>query len=91
MSLKVEKLGQSCGAQISGIDLKKELSESTIKEIREHWLKHHILSFPDQALSIFFTKLSITTLKDLNVSIPRNGEFLIKCESEIIAILNLFI
>ena len=38
MSLKVEKLGQSCGAQISGIDLKKDLSESTIKEIREHWL-----------------------------------------------------
>ena len=51
MSLKVEKLGQSCGAQISGIDLKKDLSESTIKEIREHWLKHLILSFPDQALS----------------------------------------
>ena len=33
MSLKVEKLGQSCGAQISGIDLKKDLSESTIREI----------------------------------------------------------
>ena len=51
MSLKVEKLGQSCGAQISGIDLKKDLSESQIKEIRQHWLKHHVLSFPDQALS----------------------------------------
>ena len=51
MSLKVVKLGQSCGAQISGIDLKKDLSESTIKVIREHWLKYHVLSFPDQALS----------------------------------------
>ena len=51
MSLNVVASEQACGAEITGIDLKKGLSESQISEIRYHWLKHHILSFPNQALS----------------------------------------
>ena len=51
MSLNITTSDQACGAEITGIDLKKDLSESQIFEIREHWLKHHVLSFPNQALS----------------------------------------
>ena len=51
MSLNVVASEQACGAEITGIDLKKDLSESQISEIRNHWLKHYILSFPNQALS----------------------------------------
>ena len=51
MSLNITTSDQACGAEITGIDLKKDLSESKIFEIREHWLKHHVLSFPNQALS----------------------------------------
>ena len=51
MSLNVVASEQACGAEITGIDLKCDLSESQISEIRNHWLKHHILSFPNQALS----------------------------------------
>ena len=51
MSLNVVASEQACGAEITGIDLKNDLSESQISEIRNHWLKHHILSFPNQALS----------------------------------------
>ena len=51
MSLNITTSDQACGAEINGIDLKKDLSESQIFEIRKHWLKHHVLSFPNQALS----------------------------------------
>ena len=51
MSLNVVASEQACGAEITGIDLKNDLSESQITEIRNHWLKYHILSFPNQALS----------------------------------------
>ena len=51
MVLKAEKLGQSCGAEITGIDLRKDLTENQILEIRNHWLEHHVLSFPNQQLS----------------------------------------
>ena len=51
MSLNVVATEQACGAEITGIDLKNDLSESQITEIRNHWLKYHILSFPNQALS----------------------------------------
>ena len=46
MSLNVVASEQACGAEITGIDLKNDLSESQITEIRNHWLKYHILSFP---------------------------------------------
>ncbi len=49
--MKIHQSGQSCGAEITGIDLRKDLSDFQIQEIREHWLEHHVLSFPNQVLS----------------------------------------
>jgi len=51
MSFNVAVSDQACGAEISGIDLTRELLESQISDIRDLWLKHHVLSFPNQHLN----------------------------------------
>lgn len=38
----------ACGATISGLDLSRELDPSVIRDIREAWLRHHVLAFTDQ-------------------------------------------
>ncbi len=49
--LKVEPSGQACGATVTGVDLTQPISADLAAEIRAHWLKHHVLAFPDQAMS----------------------------------------
>lgn len=39
------------GALVSGIDLSKDLSAQTVRELSEAWLKHHVLFFRDQELT----------------------------------------
>ena len=50
MSFNIAVSDQACGAEISGIDLTRELMESEISDIRDLWLEHHVLSFPNQSL-----------------------------------------
>ena len=50
MSFNIAVSDQACGAEISGIDLTRELLESQISDIRDLWLEHHVLSFPNQSL-----------------------------------------
>lgn len=42
---------QACGAEVRSVDLSKPLSPSETKAIREVWLKHQVICFPDQQLS----------------------------------------
>lgn len=49
--IKIEPSGQACGATVTGVDLTKSLDETEISEIRTAWLKHHVLSFPDQKMT----------------------------------------
>lgn len=51
MPLEVTPSGQACGASVRGVDLTAPLDEPTINEIRTAWLEHHVLAFPDQAMS----------------------------------------
>lgn len=51
MQYDITPSGQACGAEIRGIDLTRPLSESAVSAIRAEWLKHHVLAFPDQAMS----------------------------------------
>ena len=51
MSLNIKVTEQACGAEITGIDLTKSLSVNEIKKIREAWLEHHVLSFPNQPMT----------------------------------------
>lgn len=50
MSMQVTASGASCGATITGLDLSKPLSEEQIKDVREAWLEHHVVAFPNQKL-----------------------------------------
>ena len=51
MSLIVEPTDAVCGAHVTGIDLREDLSEAQIAELRAHWLEHKVLAFPNQKLS----------------------------------------
>lgn len=51
MALVVEKTEAACGAVVTGLDLKAELDSATVAELRQHWLQHHVLIFPEQDLS----------------------------------------
>ena len=41
----------SCGALITGIDLRQLISTDLAGEIRQHWLEHKVVAFPDQPLT----------------------------------------
>ena len=49
--IEVIPSGQACGATITGVNLAEELDAATIGAVRAAWLEHHVLAFPDQALS----------------------------------------
>ena len=52
MALSVEPSGQACGAQVRGVDLTRPISDALMSEIRDAWLEHQVIAFPDQPMSI---------------------------------------
>jgi len=50
-AIDVTPSGQACGATVRGVDLRAPLDHDTIAQIRAAWLEHHVLSFPDQAMT----------------------------------------
>ena len=48
--MNITPSGQACGARITGLDLSKPLPTNTLQGIRDAWLEHHVLAFPDQRL-----------------------------------------
>ncbi len=51
-TLEVQPAAASCGATVVGIDLAQPLAPADVEAIRAAWLKHQVLAFPDQVLSI---------------------------------------
>tara|TARA_Y100000996_G_scaffold102371_1_gene74604 strand:+ start:449 stop:1297 length:849 start_codon:yes stop_codon:yes gene_type:complete len=51
MNLNINETNEACGATITGIDLTKDITKRTLDQIRDLWLKHHVLSFPNQAMN----------------------------------------
>lgn len=51
MAFTVTPTGAACGARITGIDLSRPLDQSTIADLRQAWLEHKVLVFPDQAMN----------------------------------------
>lgn len=49
--IKIRASGQSCGAEVTGVDLSDRLSPALIRDLRAAWLEHHVLVFPDQRIS----------------------------------------
>ena len=48
--LKVERVGHACGARVTGLDLSRPVSSAVVEAIRETWLEHLVLVFPEQKL-----------------------------------------
>jgi taurine dioxygenase len=51
MTLTITPSGQACGANVTGLDLSAPLDDAIIAQIRDAWLTHHVLAFPDQSLT----------------------------------------
>jgi taurine dioxygenase len=52
MTIEVEKQAAACGALIRGVDLSKPLAPEAVARIREAWLEHQVIAFPDQPMEI---------------------------------------
>src|SRR6266478_2702689 len=50
-SIRVQPVAGALGAEISGVDLAKDLSDDTVAAIRRAWLQHLVIFFRDQDLS----------------------------------------
>ena len=51
MAIQVRATGQACGAEVRGIDLSVPLDAAEVAALRQAWLEHHVLVFPDQHLT----------------------------------------
>jgi taurine dioxygenase len=51
MTLAIKPLSPALGAEISGIDLRQDVSEETFAEILDVWHKHLVILFRDQSLT----------------------------------------
>jgi alpha-ketoglutarate-dependent taurine dioxygenase len=49
--VEVIPLGEACGAEIRGVDLKKEISDEVIAKIQQAWNEHLVLCVRGQDLS----------------------------------------
>ena len=52
MSIEIIPQSAPCGAHIRGVDLTRPLAAEQVAEIREIWLEHQVIAFPDQPLDI---------------------------------------
>ena len=50
MSIEVSVSGQACGAAVLGVDLSRALDPETVAELRQAWVEHQVLAFPDQVM-----------------------------------------
>lgn len=51
MQITVKKIAGAIGAEVSGVDLARELSDDVVAEIRRAWLEHVVIFFRDQDLT----------------------------------------
>jgi len=51
MNIEVTQTGGACGAVVRGIDLTEILDSEEVSNLHSHWLKHHVLVFPEQDIS----------------------------------------
>ena len=51
IQIKVSKIAGAIGAEIGGVDLRRELSDDIIADIRRAWNEHVVIFFRDQTLT----------------------------------------
>lgn len=52
MAIELTAQDAPCGALIRGVDLSAPLTSDALADIRAAWLRHQVIAFPDQALSV---------------------------------------
>ena len=52
MTMTITPHAAPCGASVQGIDLREALAPDTVARLRQAWLQHQVLAFPDKALSL---------------------------------------
>jgi taurine dioxygenase len=62
MALDITVQPHPCGALVRGIDLTQPLSETQSAEVRAAWLKHQVLAFPDQPMTVDDLERFATTI-----------------------------
>ncbi len=67
MHMKVSPQAASCGAIVSGLDLARDLSPDLVAEIRDVWLRHQVLAFPDQDMSLEDLEIFAETVGNFGV------------------------
>ncbi|MFT4613464.1 MAG: taurine dioxygenase [Bacteroidia bacterium] len=48
--IEVQPSGQACGASVTGVDLSRDIAPDDVIAIRQAWMQHHVLAFPEQSL-----------------------------------------
>jgi taurine dioxygenase len=51
MTIEIEAVGPTIGAEIRGVDCSQPLDAETLAAVREAWLEHLVVFFPDQQLT----------------------------------------
>lgn len=51
VDLKIQTLHPALGAEVVGLDLAETMDDETFQAIRDAWMKHLVLAFPNQTLS----------------------------------------
>ncbi len=51
MTITITPTGQACGAIVTGVDLTRPLTDEVVHTLRQAWLEHHVLVYPDQPMS----------------------------------------
>nr|MCS5606221.1 TauD/TfdA family dioxygenase [Alphaproteobacteria bacterium] len=51
VDLKIQALHPALGAEVVGLDLAETMDDETFQAIRDAWMKHLVLAFPNQTLS----------------------------------------
>ena len=51
VDLKIQTLHPALGAELVGLDLAESMDDETFQAIRDAWMKHLVLAFPNQTLS----------------------------------------
>ena len=62
MPLSVSPQAAPCGATVRGVDLCRPLSAAQAAEIRQVWLAHQVLAFPDQVMGVADLERFATTI-----------------------------
>jgi taurine dioxygenase len=74
MAIDVRPLSPVLGAEIKSIDLSKALDAAVVEEVRDAWLKHHVLVFRGQTISADDQRRFVGYFGDIQPPRSRPGE-----------------